>query len=762
MNKKLYVICNSHLDPVWIWRRRSGRSAWINTMHSVVRKLEQHPEIKFTASSSAMYRWIEENDPALFRKIAKFAEQGRWEITGGWEVQSDAIISRCEPLLRQAFIGKDYFKQKFGMEIDTGFCVDSFGHSAGLPKILNQSGISRYILLRPMANDMKLPLLFDWKADDNSCVKCLRILDTYNIEGISKTEYMQRIELHIREGLEHQTLFFGVGDHGGGLYEKHLDWLKEAGEKYDIVFSTLKDYFQAVRKMETPVVTGELGNVFRGCYSAVHEVKRQSAYALDRLLAAEKLGIDAAALETYWKELLFNQFHDILPGTCIMDAYKYDIFPSLGSVASEVNTRIDSVLCRRAAKEDTLFMTEGGIYIRNTESHSRKAVISVTGFADPNENGVLFDSLTGKDGAVIPLQLLPPPTTFGPCNVPWANLTAVVDLAPNEERFLAYTAYGKSTQENLGFERQKAALPKLGFQLFADDHGTWGFTLTEYLHPEDEAQLLRTIEIADDPVASVLRTVWKLRNSEIQADLFAYKDIPELKIALRIDFQEKRSCLKMTFDHGIGNATFATGCAAGSVIRLTGITPRQKQFYQDGKIAGFQPGTGEVPMIDWCAVFSGSSGRTAAFYAADHHGCDHADGLLRLTLLRAVPYADHHPFERNEQTGYADTGMTFTEVFLSEEPGQNETTLPKKARSCLTVPEVLEVTCHEADPSAPLDTEVCPFVNEDPAVVTEAVRKNAAGRWEIHLTNHGSDTTLPLPGGKTVRLPAKTIQVIEI
>ena len=35
--KKLYIICNSHLDPVWLWNLSCGRSAWINTVHSVVR-----------------------------------------------------------------------------------------------------------------------------------------------------------------------------------------------------------------------------------------------------------------------------------------------------------------------------------------------------------------------------------------------------------------------------------------------------------------------------------------------------------------------------------------------------------------------------------------------------------------------------------------------------------------------------------------------------------------------------------------------------
>ena len=139
MKKKIYVICNSHLDPVWLWNRSSGRSAWLNTMHSVIRIMEDFPDLKFTCSASTLYRWVEETDPALFRKISAMVERNRWEIVGGWEVQSDVIISRTEPLIRQALLGKDYFRRKFGVEVTTAYCVDSFGHSAGLPKILHET-----------------------------------------------------------------------------------------------------------------------------------------------------------------------------------------------------------------------------------------------------------------------------------------------------------------------------------------------------------------------------------------------------------------------------------------------------------------------------------------------------------------------------------------------------------------------------------------------------------------------------------------------
>ena len=763
MAEKLFVISNSHLDPVWIWRRRAGRTAWINTMHSVVRTMARHPEMKFSCSSSAQYRWIEENEPGLFRAIARLIEEGRWEIVGGWEVQSDAIIARTEPLLRQGMVGKEYFRKKFGVDVKIGYCVDSFGHSAGLPKLLNANGIHAYVAYRPMEHLLKLPLLFDWKADDGSQVRFIRILDTYNLGNVDEAFYMDRIDQHMATELKYQTMFFGVGDHGGGIYEKHLEWLRKASGKYDIVFATLQEYLDAVQDQKLPTVTGELGNVFRGCYTACHEVKREVACGLDRLLAAEKLGVPAEKLQEPWKELLFNHFHDILPGTSIMEAYRQDVFPGLGSVIHQASTLTDQALCRRAAALNTSFMKEGGLLVRNTEGHRVQAFISVTGFADPNENGVPFNTLTDEAGNAIPLQILPPPTTFGPAVVPWGDLSAVVDLPPHGEKLLALEYQNTPPLPCTGVERQKKLLQKLSFLKFYDDHGTWGFTLTKYLHSDARAVLRKTEILTDGPVCSILRAFYTLGDSEIQADLLACKDLPEIRISLRILWKEPHSCLKMAYDHDLTEFSFATGTAADSVVRFADYRkPALCISDKTGLTFGVPAMSDEVPMTDWCAVFPEKGGAGTAFFARDVHGCDHGEGGLRLTLLRAIPYADHHPFPRNEQTGCMDLGNTFIELFLYEADGLSAETLPKLAQKCLTKAEVLEVTCHEADPAAFATVPPCPVVNELPHVVTEAMRRLDNGNWEVHLMNHGSKTLLPLPDGSTKELPAHALTILQI
>ncbi|MBR4220028.1 MAG: hypothetical protein IKR81_02665, partial [Victivallales bacterium] len=739
---------------VWIWRRRSGRTAWTNTMHSVVRMMQAHPQLTFSCSTAALYRWVEDTEPALFREIAKLVEAGRWEIVGGWEVQADAIISSPEALIRQALSAKEYFRQKFGIDVRTGYSVDSFGHSAGLPKILKATGFDNYVFLRPMSHQQTLPLLFSWLADDGSVVRALRIFDTYNIENVSRQFYMDRIDQHVRDGLPQQTLFFGVGDHGGGLYEKHLQWLEEAAEKYDIVFSTLENYFAALPGEELPTYQGELGKVHRGCYAACHEVKREIALAMDRLESAEKLGVSSTELDDAWKEILFHHFHDILPGTSIMEAYRNDIFPGIGHVIHLADRLVDRELCRRSASLDTRFMAEGGIYVRSLEPVAKTAVVSVTGFLDPNETGSIFKSLRDREGRSISLQALPPPTTFGPCAVPWADLTAVVSLPPNGEALLAYSPEA-CNEPNLGFDKQLAFLEKLSFMMFDDDYGTWGFELEKYLHPCCCAERVAVEKVADGPVASVLRATYRLRSSTIKVEVCRFAGIDELKLKLSIEWWEKNACLKMAYAHGLSDYAFVTGVPGASLERHRGTEGQGNHFMEYGTWNGHSLHSEEVSMNEWCAVFSNTG--NAAFFTSDLHSCDYAEGRLRLTLLRSCLYSDHHPFPRNEQTGNMELGMTFMELWFSDTPTLNACTISSICHNRLRNVEVLEVTAHQPGPEYNLPK--CPIALDKDNVQLLAAYKDANDQWNVHLLNHGPECTLEFCG-KSVTLPAKGVLLV--
>ena len=756
MNKKLYVITNSHLDPIWLWNRSSGRSSWLNTMQTVTKIMSEEPDIKFTCSAAALYRWVEQTDPVLFRKIAALVEAGRWEITGGWEVQSDAIISRPETILRQAFCAKEYFFQRFGVDINIAYNVDAFGHSAGLPKLLRANGFTHYVFNRSHTT----PGVFNWQADDGSAVTALHILTAYGTGNLGEKALNDKLQEHLNSPLEHQTFFFGVGDHGGGISRQQLAWLRKAQEKYDIEFSTLREYFEIIKDQPKETVTGELGPVFRGCYSNCHEVKRKIARATRRMITAEKLSAMDEELNESWQELCYHHFHDILPGTSIREAYQRDVFPGLGSVEHTADTIIDRQLFRRAAKFDTRYMTDGGIYVWNPHPFTHKTIVSFIGFADPNSKGVLFNALKDAQGNELPLQLLPTPSAYGPCGVPWGKITAVVELPAMGETTFALSHSDKE-YPLLGFESQYKLLKKLDFELYFDHSRTWGFGLDKFDILKGKPELLRTEEYLDGPVCSILRSHWKYNTSTIIVDLCRYKDIPETGVQIKLDWHETECALKLIINHNLSKTEFYTGSGASIVQRL------EKSHYQriesrrmwvNGNNQCCYPETGEISMIDWCAAMSDSE--TLAVYAPDLHSCDHCNNQLRITLLRPVLHADHAPFIASKEDHWMDLGYSERKLWIAEMDDVPVENLPGLANQRLNNGEVCETTIHEASDQNWLIPEL-KLSLDSKQVVLQAYRINESGDFEIHLMNYGDAVKVNLPAIGEIKLPARALRIIS-
>ena len=102
-----------------------------------------------------------------------------------------------------------------------------------------------------------------------------------------------------------------------------------------IVFGTIQGFFQKLEAdgLSVETVTGELNYVFTGCYSSQSRIKRANRLSEERLTQAELLDVMAhSACPRYrtpspfapaWRQVLFNQFHDILPGSGVVDTREY-------------------------------------------------------------------------------------------------------------------------------------------------------------------------------------------------------------------------------------------------------------------------------------------------------------------------------------------------------------------------------------------------------------------------------------------------------
>jgi alpha-mannosidase len=335
--KKLHMIGNAHLDPVWLWQWQDGFHEARATFRSALDRMQEYDDFVFVSSSAAIYEWVESSDPAMFAEIQQRVLEGRWKIVGGWWIEPDCNIPCGESFVRQGLYGQHYFREKFGVTATVGYNVDSFGHHAMLPQILKKSGMPYYIFMRPSPHEKGLPSrLFWWESDDGSRVLTFRIAFEYCSWGRELDRHVERVAAELRDPVNDLMCFYGVGNHGGGPTRENLESIRRLNQQPnlpELIFSSPDDFFSAVnhKANDLPVVHDELQHHASGCYAAHSGVKRWNRQAENRLLVAEKLSTLAqriagqpysSELDRAWKAVLFNQFHDILAGTSIENAYE--------------------------------------------------------------------------------------------------------------------------------------------------------------------------------------------------------------------------------------------------------------------------------------------------------------------------------------------------------------------------------------------------------------------------------------------------------
>ncbi|NLK39657.1 MAG: alpha-mannosidase [Clostridiales bacterium] len=671
--KKLHLICNAHIDPIWQWGWDEGIAAAIATFASAVRLAEKFDYV-FCHNESVLYQYIEEYAPELFVQIQNLVREGKWHIAGGWFLQPDCNMPSGESIARQILVGKAYFMEKFGVFPTTAINYDSFGHSRGLVQILKKCGQDSYIITRPSPSQCALPKdRFIWKGFDGSTVKVSRACSYNTPLGRAAEIIMKRAKLQNEENVG--MLLWGVGNHGGGPSRKDLSDIEviQSTSPFEILHSTPEDFFQEFDSNAEHA--SSLVHCMPGCYTSMIKVKQKHIELENLLYYTEKLCVCASLsgrspypakrLALAQEDLLVSEFHDILPGTCIMSA-EAAVLDMLGHGLHTLRQEFDKAFFSLVGSEHVADEDEYPIFVFNPHPYpiSTEVECELT-LADQNWDLEEWNQVKVYDGnLLLPSQVVKESSTIP---LDWRKKVVFkADLKPfGISRFCARMVKEKKYVVRHGVDGDIVLLGadweviiggksgliekyRVGDRVYM---GSGAFMPVMYDDNEDpwamsDAQLKRlgtdprdfklmaptdgifagldSVEIIEDgEVYLGIESFFSLDETKIRIAYKIYKDSPYIDINVNVFWNEKNKILKLRLP------VQHEGTFIGQTLYGTDILHTDGRECVAQRYCGIDDGTNTLGVLNNCI-----------------YGCSFDEGSLYLTLVRGASYCAHPIHDR--------------------------------------------------------------------------------------------------------------------
>jgi alpha-mannosidase len=437
--------------------------------------------------------------------------------------------------------------------------------------------------------------------------------------------------------------------------------------------------------MQVPVWDGELYFQYhRGVFTTQAETKRRIRRSEENVLNAEKFASIALlygrpypqdAMLMSWKNLLFDHFHDIMPGSGIAVNY-LDSKRNLENVDRTVNDVTSGSLREIAARVDT--QRDGvAVMLFNSQSWARTDVVEVEAqLPDPAQNIQVVDG-TGKptEAQLISMDkdthrarflLLAHTPSMGYATyfVSGARspspahslLRASADTLENEfirvkidpQTGCVTSLFDKrSGTESLAAAETDTGGPKdtvCGnlLQTFVDKPKQWdAWNIDADFEKQhwdlDKADEVKLVE--SGPLRAVIRIKNHFQNSTFVRDVTLYAGVPRVDVNMQAEWHEKHILLKVAFPVSAHSDKATYEIPFGSVQRpTTRNTPaEQGQF--------------EVPAQRWADISDGKHG--FSLLNDCKYGYDAKGNVLRLSLLRSPEYPDPHADEGHHEFTYS-------------------------------------------------------------------------------------------------------------
>jgi len=694
MSKKVYMIGNAHLDPIWVWRWQEGTAETKATIRSALDRMNESDDFIFVCSSSFVYECIEDFDQPMFEEMKKRIKEERFIIVGGWYIQADCNSPSGEGFARQALYGQRYFYEKFGVMAKVGYNVDSFGHNAMLPQILKKSGLKNYIYMRPSEHEMHLDSnIFKWIAPDGSAVNAYRITQEYTYNYKDLDDFKERLKKVCDDGLDcsdYAMCFYGVGNHGGGPTKHNIELIHEYMKQNnpdEVVFGNPNKFFEEVEAAGTvlPEYRGDLQHHASGCYSVVAKTKNQVRRCENDLLASEVYCTAANVLlskayptkkfEEAWKDVLFLHFHDSLGGCCVKPAH--NDLDNFASEAIAISQRVtNSALQSISWAIDTSDASKGfPIVIFNPHSWEYNGLVTINKqvkavYNNKGEKQVIQQVFSPANNVYLrdDTMFMAKVPAFGYATyyivdedeTTFESPVSAGDYLPENERFRSVHFIENELlrvefDRNSGYiasifdkETQKNWLSGMGavpVVIDEDLHDTWSHA-RNFFDKKVGAFYDAKFTITEK---GPLRTTVKVENKYNDCTLTQYFSLTagkkSVEVKAKVDWHAKERMLKLEFPFNVENP---------------------KAFYEIPYGFIERPADGEEePGQMWVSVNDGKEG-FAVLNDNKYSSCI-KENVLGLTVLRSKMYCDHGG-ERPEEADYTDLGEhTFSYAIMPME-----------------------------------------------------------------------------------------------
>ncbi|MEZ0537455.1 alpha-mannosidase [Caldicellulosiruptoraceae bacterium PP1] len=336
--KEFTIICvgHAHIDMNWMWGYHETVSVTLDTFRTVLNLMNEYKDFTFSQSQASVYKIVEEYHPKMLEEIKNRVKEGRWEIIASTWVETDKNMPNGESLARHILYTKKYISELFDIKKDDlliDFEPDTFGHSKFVPSILNAGGVKYYYHCRGNDKD----IAYRWKSP--SCDEIIVYKEPFWYNQFIKPEMALFVsEFYKLYGLKHMLKVYGVGDHGGGPTRRDIETILKLNN-YPIYptikFGTYKEFFAKLEenKEKLPIVEGELNFVFDGCFTTQSRIKMANKISEAFIEETEKLALlsnilsntnyPSDKIEKSWHNILFSHFHDIIPGSGVIETREY-------------------------------------------------------------------------------------------------------------------------------------------------------------------------------------------------------------------------------------------------------------------------------------------------------------------------------------------------------------------------------------------------------------------------------------------------------